>query len=227
MLIQAFLELTPGTFAIFYHSALANFSSKKADDLSLHFFLGVEIWHALIFVITFFVITILTIYFQNFFTQIFPWLMAGVLFAMSVVSFFWYFRHSKSHTDSYESTTALFISRKLSRCLITQARRTKSRTDAFLLGLAASSLELIFTLPLYIICILTLYLHPILPTSAAIIIYILTALIPLFTIHAYSHNHNLAEIQHLRVKNKSLHRLIISLGYLAIAILTILMELFV
>ena len=52
-LIQAFMQLTPGVFALFYHYALGKNSSTKADDLSLHFILGV---------ITFIVITWLLIY---------------------------------------------------------------------------------------------------------------------------------------------------------------------
>ncbi len=42
ILIQGLLQLSPGIFSIFYHSAQGKTTKKTADNLSLHFILGTE-----------------------------------------------------------------------------------------------------------------------------------------------------------------------------------------
>ena len=51
MLIQVSMQLTPGTFALFYHYALGKNSRTKADNLSLYFTLGVITFMAIVWIL--------------------------------------------------------------------------------------------------------------------------------------------------------------------------------
>lgn len=212
MLIQAFLQLTPAIFTLFYHSALAKTSEKKADDLSLSFILGVEVFHAIIFLSVFSIIS-WAISSPHFETEILNWILAGIFGALSVASFFYYFR---------SRGTELFIPRKIAKNLSTRAKNLKTRSDAWILGFFAGVPELLFTLPLFMICSLTALKFAGLSTPTIIILYILVATVPLFILRAlFRGGLNLADIQRLRVKNKSFFRLTITLGYLFLAFLII------
>lgn len=212
MLIQAFLQLTPGIFSIFYHSALAKHSDKKADDLSLYFILGVEFFFATIFMALFLPVSFLFT-FQDFMSELFPWLMSGILGALSVASFFYYFRNKE---------TTLFISRRVAKNLTLRAEKVKNRSDAFLLGFFSGVPELLFTLPLIIISLVQGLESIALPTFPIIILYIISATLPLFLIRAfYRGGLNLADIEKLRVKNQPFFRLTITLSFLFLMILVI------
>ena len=218
MLIQGFLQTSPGIFTIFYHHALGKTNAKKADDQSLSFILGVEIAIAIFFLIIYFIIT----YFaseNNFLKNpIFLYIMTGIFAAEAIFTFFFYFRPGKKN----KSTTRLFIPRPLAKNFTYHAEHVKNRTDTILLGFLSTTLELIFTLPLFII--LTTEILNLSPrfNFIFIIAYIIVATIPLFTVRTlYRTGHNLAEIERLRVKKKLLFRFIISLSFLAIAALTL------
>lgn len=217
MLIQGFLELSPGLFAIFYHHALGKTSLKKADDRALSFILGVEICTAAIFLITY--LTVSFFYVQrDFMNTTFLWIMAGIFLLEAIFTCFFYF---KSRKKFGKNSTALFISRNVAKNLKHRAETAKNRSDTIALGFITTALELFITLPLYIICSVEI-LNVSLDTGFVFIIaYIIIATIPLFTIRTFFRTgHNLAEIQRFRVKKKLLTKLVISLSFLTIAIIT-------
>ena len=214
MLIQVFLQLSPGVFAIFYHSALANHTRKKADDLALGFILGQEIFAAIVFLTTY-LFAAFSFQDPNFFTaNILPWLLVGVFTAEAIFILCFYFRHDKSI-----KSTRLFITRKSATALTTHAGNVKTRSDAIALGLVTASLELPFTLPLYIILSLIVTSFPTISASLLIILYIIVASLPLFAIKFFFAHHNLAIFVRLRIKYKPLIRLTLTVSYLLVAIL--------
>ena len=77
--------------------------------------------------------------------NIVTWAFVGVLIALSVASFFFYFRHPHSKDSE------LFLPRKYAKALILRTSKVKSQSDAFALGALCNIPEIIFTLPLYII----------------------------------------------------------------------------
>lgn len=217
MFIQGFLELSPGLFAIFYHHALGKTSLKKADDRSLSFILGVEICTAAIFLITYLAVSFFAVQ-RDFMNTAFLWIMAGIFLLEAIVSFFFYFKKSKKHG---KNSTALFISRPTAKNLEHHAKTAKNRSDTIILGFITTALELFFTLPLYIICSVEILNVSATSGFVFIIAYIVIATIPLFTIRTlFRTDRNLAEIQRFRVKKKPYTRLVISLSYLALSILT-------
>lgn len=216
MLIQGFLQVTPGVFAIFYHHALGKTTAKKADDQSLSFILGTEIATAVFFLITYSIITFFTTE-NNFLNSTFLWIMAGLFFALSVFTFFCYFKLGKKN----KNTTKLFLTRHTAESFTYHATHNKNRTDTIVLGFLSTTAELVFTLPLFIMSsVEILNLSPRF-NFVFIIAYIVVATIPLFTVRTlYRTGHNLAEIQKLRVKRKTLFRIIISVSYLLLGVLT-------
>lgn len=212
MLIQAFLQLTPGLFSIFYHSALAKTTRKKADDLALYYILGVEVSLAIIFIAIFFLMALIFTN-QSFITGIFPWLMAGIFGAESVAVFFYYFR---------KKSTALFLPRKAANSLALRAKNLKNRSDAFVLGFIAALPELIFTIPLFMIVSFEMLKISDFPSYFIVFLYILFAISPLFLIRTFFRGDlNLADIQKLRTKNQPFYRLILTIGFLLLALLMI------
>lgn len=210
-LIQAFMQLTPGVFALFYHYTLGKNSSTKADDLSLHFILGV---------ITFIIIAWLLVYaliFAIFYDKVepypnfLPWLMAGIFLAESIASLLFYYRKGKF--------TALFIPRSIAKNLDFHAQKVKNRSDAFVLGFFSGIPELIFTLPLYAISAIELMRMNFPLRPIFIIIYVIATIIPLFVIRTlYRHDHTLAKIEHTRIRAKLFIRILLCIGFLLLAL---------
>ena len=222
MLIQAFLQTSPGVFAIFYHHALGKTTAKKADDRSLSFILGVEITIAIVFLIIYSIITFL--YTETSFpNSIFMWVMSGIFLIEAIFAFFFYFRIGKK----YKKTTRLFFSKHLAESFIYHAEHAKNRTDTIALGFATTAMELILTVPLMIIS--SVEITKLSPRFGFVFIiaYIIIATIPLFTVRTlFRTDHNLAEIQRLRTKKKTLFRIIISASFLGIAALTFMLGVF-
>ena len=216
MLIQGFLQVGPGVFAVFYHHALGKTTAKKADDQSLSFILGTEIATAVFFLITYFIVTFFVAE-NNFLNSTFLWIMAGLFFALGVFSFFCYFKLGKKN----KNTTKLFLTRHTAENFLYHATHNKNRTDTIILGFLAATAEIVFTLPLFIISsVEILDLSPRF-NFVFIIAYIVVATVPLFIVRTlFRTGHNLAEIQRLRVKRKLLFRIVISVSYLALGVLT-------
>lgn len=213
-LIQSFLQLTPGVFAIFYHQALGKKSKRFADDLSLYYILGVEFFSALLFLFVYATIFIIFAYQDNFISGLFTWVMSGIFFVEGFFILFGYYRHKKG--------SELFINRRTAKALLVRAANIKKRSDAFILGFITSSLETIFTLPLYIILAAGTMQLTTFPRYPIVIIYIIITVLPIFVVHAlYRLGHNLADIERFRVRNKLLFKIALSLCYILIAIILI------
>ncbi|MBR6505861.1 hypothetical protein IKT18_03450 [Candidatus Saccharibacteria bacterium] len=209
MVIFCFLQIPSGVFSMFYHFRLAKTSKKQADDATLSFILGVEIFNTIMWLLTYIIIFCCQ---SSSISPFFLWLMTGICLADAVAAFFFYFRKSKS-------STATFISRRVAKSLASRAKTVSSRSDAITLGFVSCLPELLFTLPLYITCSAFLQSENALPRAILIIVAVIIAVVPLFVIRTFFRtDHNLAEIQRLRVKLKPHFRIILSLAYIAATI---------
>lgn len=208
MLIQGLLQLTPGIFSIFYHSALGKLSAKKTDNLSLSFILGVECYLAIMLLSVFFIVNFLLSYLVSYSTIF--WVLSSLSFTMALLFFLLYFRKS--------TATALFISRRTAKNLDLRATTAKSRLDAFALGFFSGVPELVFTLPLFVILIFAMSYIPGLTSTLILLPYIIIVITPLFTIRTlFRTGSNLASITRLRTKLKPLIRWAITISFLLIA----------
>ena len=218
MLITASLQLVPGTFSYFYHYALGRTTAKKADDRSLSFILGAELFASLIWTLLFIIITILrsTI---DFYSPLVFWITSGILSAEAIAFLLFYYRRGRG--------TALFIHRNTAATLQSCARKANSRSDAITLGFFVNLPELIFTLPLYFISAIILLNTTSLPCAPIIILYLVSVITPLFIVRIiYRSDHNLADIARLRTSLKPYLRIIIPILYIALAFAILAMGVF-
>lgn len=215
MLIIVSMKLIPGIFALFYHYASGKYSSKKVADLTVFFILGAETLPVIIFLIINYILC--GFIFTNLepTSKIFLWIIAGLLIALGISFFLFYFRKSRA--------TELFISRKTARALRVKSEQVKTRSDAFILGFIAGIPELLFTLPLYLISFIEICENNLASSSFFLIIFILLTISPLFLLYLYFRNdNNLASFEKLRVKNKPFFRIFISTLYFLLGLLIIL-----
>ncbi|MBR0480142.1 hypothetical protein IJJ49_02705 [Candidatus Saccharibacteria bacterium] len=216
VLIQSFLQLPSGVFTLFYHYALGKNSKKRAADLSLFYIAGVETISVALFLASYFLVYILFLNQPNFESSFLAWIFAGIFLIFSIISAFLYFRKS--------AATTLFIPRSFARAFNENAKNVKTRSDAFALGAFAASSELLFSLPLLLVASIELmrFDSSLFPREILAFLLILLPLLPLFFLRTlFRTGHNLAEIERLRVHNKNFFRLILSLSYLALAVLII------
>ena len=211
MLTYCLFQLPAGIFSIFYHYASGKSSSRKADGLSIYYILGVELFLSVIFLLLYLIFSYLFINIGPFTSTIFPWVLVGIFLALSIASFFFYFRKGAG--------TELFISRKLANRISANAKNVKTSSDALVLGFTASIPELIFTFPLFAATAIVLANTTEVPRPLFVLLYIVIAISPLFFYHHLFHTgHNLAEIQRSRVKNKTFYRIAICIGFLLLAL---------
>ena len=122
---------------------------------------------------------------------------------------------------------SLFIPRRLAKSYDSFARDIKTRKKAFLLGFLSTLPELFLTLPLYIISTIEImkWDNPSFPRPLLVFLalYIIFGNL-LFTRILFRSDHNLAEIDRLRRKNKTFVRIMLSLFYFVLALLIILPE---
>ena len=213
MLITALLQLAPGTFSLFYHYALGKTTAKKADDRSLSFILGAEIFAGLIWTLLLIILSLLCAVIDTYSMPTF-WILFGTLIAEALAFMFLYFRHGHH--------TALFISRNVAKELQIHSCKAKSRSDAITLGFFTNFPELIFTFPLYFISTIVILNTPALPRALIIVFYIIFVTLPLFIIRIlYRSGHNLAYITKLRTKLKPYIRIIVPVLYVLLALATL------
>lgn len=213
MLISFCLQLTPGTFALFYHYALGKTNSKKADDQSLSFILGVEIFVTAVWLLIYFLI-FLFFYYNFSFSNIVFYIMAGVFLAEAVIMPFLYYRKGKS--------TALFLPRRLARDILSRTAKVRNRSDCILLGAFIGLFELFFTLPLYIISASVLLNFDAFPRVLAIALYLTFSVLPLFIIRcSFRLGHNLADVERFRVKIKPAIKITLCISFILLSLATI------
>ena len=214
MAIQLMLQLNSGVFALFYHDALGKLSRKKADDLSLYYILGTEMFVGGIWLIIYiFLFNLIGDAGETVF-RIMPWVLVGVCVAEAITGMIFYYRKGKM--------TELYVPRSITNGISGKIKNIKTRLDAFILGFVVGAFELIFSLPLYLAASTVLMESPDIPRAPIIILYIILSIVPLFAIRCfYRTDHNLAEIERKRVKHKPFVRLAICILYLLVALLMI------
>ena len=218
MFTQVFLQVSPATFSIFYHYAIGKKSAKSASDLSLYYILGSECFSVLFFIIIYMIVSAIFCNLPESAVDIFAFIMSGIAAALSILSFFCYYKKGK--------TAALFLPRPTADQLVTCAKSVKKKSDAFLLGAFSNTLELPFTFSLYVIFALasTVMESPLLPRCILVIAYVIVIILPLFIMRAaFRSGRNLADITRFRIKKKPLFRILISVDFLLTAIATLIL----
>jgi hypothetical protein len=218
----AFLQLTPSVFTIFYHYASAKRSRDKALDFSSYFIIGAEFMAAIVMILLYFVLSEILLTMDESALKIARYVLAGILGALGIFVLLFYYRRGEG--------TELFISRKMARALTLQAKNVKKPSDAFLLGLSVGTLEIIFTLPIYIIAVFEIQNFPskIALQPLLTFIFIFISVIPSMSIRGqfYRLHRNFAEIMRGRVRQKTFNRIMLGASYILLAVLLICFRIF-
>ena len=213
MLIVAFLQLCPSILMIFLHYCHAKYSKLRTSDLTLFYIFGVEVFVALVFVLLYYIATIGLSFLPNDASSTVFYILSAILLIIGICFPFLYFRRGDG--------TRLFISRKIADNFTSSIKKTKRRSDAFMLGFSAGMPELILTVPLYLLCtmvIVDLGEAPI-TRAAMILLFVIVTILPLFVIRfLFSRHFNLANIQMFRERNKKFFGFLIGILYILVAI---------
>lgn len=216
VLILSFLQLPAGVFTLFYHYALGKNSKKRASFLSLFFIAGVGTIFFALFLACYFLIFILFLNQPDFDSGLLAWLLAIIFFVFSLVSLLFYFRKS--------SGTELYIPRSFAKAFSENAKSVKTRSDAFALGAFSAAAEIPFTLPVLILASVEIMRFDslVFPREPLAFFTLFLPLVPLFFLRGlFRADYTLAEVERLRVHDKTFFRLILCLSYLTIGILII------
>lgn len=220
MLIIGFLQLRPSVLMIFLHYTSAKYSKMRTSDLALFYIFGAEVFVALGFISLYYVTTTIMLFLPNVVATTIYYVLLVALLLIGVCFPFLYFRKGAG--------TQLFISRKVAASLTERAKKTKTRSDAFMLGFAAGVPEAIFTLPVFLLSTILIAdsIENATARAGVIILFVMAAVLPLFVVRTLmAHHLNLANIQMFREKNKAFYSVMICVIYILLAA-TVLMRVY-
>jgi len=213
VLACAFLRVAPSVFTVFYHYASAKNPRDKLLDLSSYFIIGTEAMYAVILFLLYF--SLFYFYEDNPGLDMFLpiCIFAGVLATLGIFAWCFYYRKGDA--------TELYIPRRFAKSLVLQAKAVKKPSDIFALGLASGLTEMFFILPVLMVTVTEIINFPgrTIWQPLLMIFFIIITMVPLMNVRKQFHfsRKNLAEIERERVKNKTLHRILLGAIYVSLA----------
>ncbi len=205
-LVHASLQLQLGSLLLLYHSSLGKHVRRKTKTIVSCYIAGIA-------TLIFLSVAAICFIFDRFFGKaLFPEeiiIVVGMLVALAVIVWGFYYKRGKS--------TELWLPRTIARFIDKRAKETNSNTEAFSLGVLTSLAEMPFTLVLFIVAANSILKLPGLWQIAAVLIYTLIAIIPPILLRmAVRKGETIANIQRWRVKHKTFMRVISGVGFLVL-----------
>lgn len=203
-LVHASLQIQLGALLLLYHSSLGKHVRKKTKTIVSSYIAGIGTLVFLAVAATCFV-------FDRYFGKaLYPEevvIVVGMLLALAIVMWVFYYRRGKS--------TELWLPRSVARFIDRRAKETNSNTEAFSLGVLTSLAEMPFTLVLFVVAANSiLELAPLWQLVAVVLYTIITIIPPIILRLAVRHGETIANIQRWRVKHKTFMRVISGVGFL-------------
>lgn len=214
-LVHATLQLGQGCLLLLYHASLGKFVRNKTRNLADSFIAGVGIILFLSLGAASFIIN------STRRGSLVPEVLAalvGVLIALAIIAWFFYYRRGKS--------TELWLPKTVSKFIKRRAEETKTNTEAFLLGVLSCFAEMPFSIVLIIVTANSVTETPIEYRWLMLVLYILLAIMPLIIMRlAVRRGQTVVDIQKWRVKNKNFLRIISGFGFLILAVFVLVFKL--
>lgn len=207
-LILASLQMSLGTLLLLYHSSLSKHIPKKTKRLASSYISGVALMNFLLISTT--TLLIITLSVAGTLSKTTLSVIFGILIALALISWFFYYKKG--------STTELWLPRSLAKHLSSRAKSTSDESEAYSLGLTVPFVEILFSLPLYLLAGDAVLCLP--PDFAALGLVLFTALsvLPLLALRfALRSGRNVAEVQRWRLKNKNFQRIFTGFGFVVFA----------
>ncbi len=204
--IHATLQLSLGALLLLYHASLGKHVRKKTRFLVDSYISGMGM---LVFLGVAATIFILDRYFEKplYIEELI--IVVGMLVALAIAAWFFYYRRGKS--------TELWLPRSIARFIDKRAKTTNSNTEAFSLGVLTSLAEMPFTIVLFVVAANSILVLPHLYQILAVAMYTVITIIPPVTLRlAIRKGQTVVDIQRWRVKHKMFFRLLTGIGFLAL-----------
>lgn len=204
--IHATLQLSLGTLLLLYHASLGKHVRRKTRFLVDSYISGMGM---LVFLGLAATIFILDRYFEKplYIEELV--IVVGMLIALAIAVWFFYYRRGKS--------TELWLPRSVARFIDKRAKLTNSNTEAFSLGVLTSLAEMPFTLILFVVAANSILVLPQLYQILAVAMYTIITIIPSIVLRlAIRKGQTVVDIQRWRVKHKTFFRLLTGVGFLVL-----------
>ncbi len=205
--IHATLQLNLGALLLLYHASLGKHVKKKTRNLVDSYISGIGM---LVFLILATFAFVLDRYFEK---PLYPEelvIVAGMLVALAIAIWMFYYRRGRS--------TELWLPRSVARFIDQRAKTTSNNTEAFSLGVLTSLAEMPFTLVLFVVAANSLLELPPLYQILAVAGYTIITILPLvFFRLAIRRGQTVVDIQRWRVKHKNFFRIITGVGFITLA----------
>ena len=204
--VHASLQLQLGTLLLLYHASLGKHVRKKTKRLVSSYIAGVG---SLVFLPLATMIFLLDRYFGKALYAEELVIVIGMLVALAIAAWAFYYRRGKS--------TELWLPRNVARFIDRRAKETNSNTEAFALGLLTSIAEMPFTIILFVVAANSALDLPPLYQILAVALYTVIAIIPPVVLRlAIRKGQTVVDIQRWRIKNKTFFRVLTGVGFLAL-----------
>lgn len=204
--IHATLQLSLGALLLLYHASLGKHVRRKTRFLVDSYISGMGM---LIFLGLATVIFLLDRYFEKplYIEELI--IVIGMLVALAIAVWFFYYRRGKS--------TELWLPRSVARFIDKRAKTTNSNTEAFSLGVLTSLAEMPFTIVLFVVAANSILALPMLYQILAVAMYTAITIVPLVVLRlAIRKGQTVVDIQRWRVKHKMFFRLLTGAGFLVL-----------
>lgn len=204
--IHATLQLSLGALLLLYHASLGKHVQKKTRFLVDSYISGIGM---LVFLGLATVIFILDRYFEKplYIEELV--IVVGMLVALAIAAWFFYYRRGKS--------TELWLPRSVARFIDRRAKATNSNTEAFSLGVLTSLAEMPFTLVLLVVAANSILVLPRLYQILAVAMYTVITIIPPLVLRiVIRKGQTVVDVQRWRVKHKMFFRILTGVGFFAL-----------
>lgn len=204
--IHATLQLSLGALLLLYHASLGKHVRKKTRFLVDSYISGMGM---LVFLGLAATVFVLDRYFEEplYIEELV--IVVGMLVALAIAVWFFYYRRGKS--------TELWLPRSVARFIDKRAKTTNSNTEAFSLGVLTSLAEMPFTIVLFVVAANSILVLPQLYQILAVVIYTVITIIPSIVLRlAIRKGQTVVDIQRWRVKHKTFFRILTGVGFLTL-----------
>ncbi len=205
--IHATLQLELGALLLLYHASIGKHVRKKTKHLVSSYISGIGTLILLS-------LAAIAFAFDRYFGKALYveelMIIVGMLVALAIASWIFYYRRGRS--------TELWLPRSVARFIDKRAKLTNSNTEAFSLGLLTSLAEMPFTLVLLVIAANSILELPYLHQLIAVAVYAIIAILPSIILRfAIRRGQTVVDIQRWRVKHKTFFRILTGTGFLVLA----------
>ena len=213
-IVHATLQLSLGALLLLYHASLGKHIPKKTRQLVSNYIAGIG---TLVLLALTGIAFILERWLGGKLYTEELLIVIGMLVALALTVWVFYFRWGKS--------TELWLPRTVARFINHRAKETNSDTEAFSLGLLTSLAEMPFSLVLIVVAANSILALPGEQQLIAVALYTVIAILPPFILRAaVRRGKTVVDIQRWRVKNKNFFRVITGVGFAVLGVFLLAFE---